>query len=258
MSFSFTFQGTFQDEAKVSLLWEAGCQGIEEYKGELIAYFAKPVDVFLRGTWQEVEETNWQEAYYKNLRPIFLKHLIITPTHCVVKPSEGQKILWLDPGMAFGSGHHETTQLALEALETLDLQGKFVLDVGSGSGILAIAADQLGAKEVLGIDNDPQTIPIAKANAQQNNSKAKFELSKLDSKVVDNSVDVLVANLFAELHVELVSEYKRALKDDGVLIVTGILAELAPIVYEALGKHFKALKVRTDKEWKLIQVIVGP
>ncbi len=253
MCLAFIVKGTFQNEIEVSLLWEAGCQGIEEHQGKLIAYFAKPVNLPLKGTWQEVEETNWLEDYYKNLEPIFLKRLIIAPTHCIVRSNKEQGILWLDPGMAFGSGHHETTQLALETLEALDLQGKQVLDVGSGSGILAIAADLLGAKGALGIDNDPQTIPIAKANAKQNSSKARFTLGKLDSRVIDNSVDVLVANLFAELHVELASEYQRVLKDNGVLIATGILTELAPMVHKAIAKHLKALEIKTANEWKLIQ-----
>ncbi len=251
MGFAFTLKGTFQNELDVSLLWEAGCQGIEESQGKLIAYFAKPVNLSLKGSWQEVEETNWLEAYYKNLKPIFLKRLIITPTHCVVRSNKGEKILWLDPGMAFGTGHHETTKLALEALEVLDLQGKHVLDVGSGSGILAIAADLLGAKKSLGIDNDAQTIPIAEANAKQNNSKAEFQFNTL-SNIASKSADVIVANLFAELHIELVNEYRRVLKDKGVIIVTGILAEKAPLVCETLKEHFENLEIRVAGEWELI------
>ena len=252
MGFAFTLKGTFQNEIDVSLLWEAGCQGIEESQGELIAYFANPVNLPLKGSWQEIEEINWLEAYYKNLKPIFLKHLIIAPTHCTVSPKKGEKVLWLDPGMAFGTGHHETTKLALETLEAIDLQDKYVLDVGSGSGILAIAADLLGAKKSLGIDNDIQTIPVAKANTKQNSSKAEFQFNTL-SNIASKSADVLVANLFAELHVELVAEYKRVLKDKGIIIVTGILAERAPLVYETFKKHFKSLEIKTAGEWKLIE-----
>ena len=133
----------------------------------------------LKGFWQEVKNINWLEAYYKNLKPIFLKRLIIAPTHCTVSSNEGRRVLWLNPGMAFGTGHHETTKLALEALEAIDLEDKCVLDVGSGSGILVIAADLLGAKNSLGIDNDIQTIPVAEVTPNKTVQKQSFNIIPL-------------------------------------------------------------------------------
>lgn len=138
---AFRLSGSAEDPVSEHL-WAAGCTGILEDGPDLVAYFDAPVDLPLEGTWEVADTKDWVAEYHRTLTPLAVGRLVVAPTHRQVTLGAGQRALWLDPGMAFGSGHHETTYLALSALEKIDLRGKRVLDVGAGSGILAIAADQ--------------------------------------------------------------------------------------------------------------------
>ena len=247
---SAAFRITQASEAELELLWQHGCQGILEEVGSVTAYFAKATELPLNGTWETVDGTDYVAQYYANLKPIHLHKLVIAPTHREVTLTAGQKPLWLDPGMAFGSGHHETTRMALEALESVELLDKTVLDVGAGSGILAIAASLLGAA-AQGVDNDPLTLDVAEANARLNHVTPSFKLGTLEANP-EALKDVLVANLFAELHVLLAPLYAEHLKVAGKLIVTGILSEKLDGVIAALKPNFDDINVVTDAEWALV------
>lgn len=252
MSAAFRLSGSFEShDAETALLWAAGCVGIEEREGALIAYFDRPTELPLDGAWQEVDEVDWLARYYAELAPVRVGRLVVSPTHCSPETGPEDRLLWLDPGMAFGTGHHVTTRLALGALEALDLAEKAVLDVGAGSGILAIAADLLGAGSALGIDIDPQTLPVAQSNRALNRSRARFAVGVLSDRA-DASADVLVANLFAELHAELAPQYRRVLRPGGVLLATGILGERLGLVLEALGAFF-ATESRLEDGWALVK-----
>ena len=252
MSVSFHMQGELENlEAETSLLWDAGCLGVAQEGDEVVAYFSEPVALPLEGTWQEVEETDYLAAYYAELEPVYLGHLIVAPTHCEIPTDEERRVLRLDPGMAFGTGHHATTHLALAALETFRLKNKRVLDVGAGSGILTIAADLLGAAEAVGIDIDPLTLPVAEENRALNHSKATFKLGTLDD-TVSEGFDIVTANLFAELHVDFASAYRRALRPGGWLLATGILDKRLEMAKGALEAHLTIRSVEYREEWALI------
>jgi len=203
------------------------------------------------GRWAPADDEDYLASYYADLKPIYLNTLVIAPTHAELTLKAGQKPLWLDPGMAFGSGHHETTHLALRALESLELRDKVVLDVGAGSGILAVAADLLGCNSVAGLDNDAATVRVAEENAKLNRSRATFEHRTLDV-VSEASADIIVANLYAELHIQLAQDYARVLKSEGHLIITGILVEKLSNVTGALRNDFDGLETQTDSEWALV------
>ena len=247
---AFRMTGTTEDPDVVRL-WDYGCTGILEEDGELVAYFSAPVVLPFDGRWETVSDTDWVADYHRTLQPVAVGRLVVTPTHRAVTLSAPQRPLWLDPGMAFGSGHHETTYLALEALEQTPLRGRRVLDVGAGSGVLAIAADLLGAADAEGVDIDPDTVPVAEANAALNLSRARFSVGTLESGV--EPADLIVANLFAELHAELSPAYVAALKPGGLLLVTGILAEREQVARSALEAHFGALETHTKGEWVLLK-----
>src|SRR5690606_17777488 len=184
-----------------------------------------------------------------SLGPIDLGALVIAPTHATAELRAGQKVLWLDPGMAFGTGHHESTRLALEELTRLEPGGRRVLDVGAGSGILAIAADLLGAVAAIGVDNDPATVPIARANARLNRSRAEFLEGTLAAAPGAGSFGLLLANLYAELHAQLAREYAQALTPDGVVIASGIMLDRAELARTALASAFAAVTERRTGEW---------
>ncbi len=237
--------------ADTARLWEYGPSGVLEDGDTVVAFFDAPLDLPLTGAWEDADTKDWIADYHRTLQPVTFTQLVVAPTHHTVTLSAGQRPLWLDPGMAFGSGHHETTHLALEALEGLELQNKRVLDVGSGSGILAIAADLLGAADAEGLDIDPDTVPVARANAALNCSRARFSVGVLEPGPAP--ADVLVANLYAELHAELASAYRAALKPGGVLLTTGILNERGAVAHDALSQAFGALETRAAGEWLLFK-----
>ena len=247
---AFRMTGTTEDP-DVARLWDYGCTGILEADGELVAYFSAPVALPFDGTWETVGATDWVAAYHRTLQPVAVGRLVVAPTHHTATLGAPQRPLWLDPGMAFGSGHHETTYLALEALEQTPLRGLRVLDVGSGSGVLAIAADLLGAADAEGLDIDPDTVPVAEANAVLNFSRAHFSVGTLGDEL--EPADIIVANLFAELHAELAPAYFTALKPGGLLFVTGILADREQVARDALNAFFGDLETRTKGEWVLFK-----
>lgn len=249
MSYVFRMKGDLEHPA-LDELWQLGAQGVRQEGDEVLVYFAAKLDLIHEGSWQEIDDQGYIEAYYASLQPVVLEHLVIAPTHSEVGLKVGQKVLWLDPGMAFGTGHHETTKMVLAGLEQLELAGKTVLDVGAGSGILAIAADLLGAARVLGVDIDPLTIPVAEENARLNRSRAQFEEGTLDSVML--KPEVIVANLFAELHIRLAEAYCQCLKPHGDLLLSGIMREKEAMVMEALSPYFVHLRIRHDGEWSFI------
>lgn len=247
---AFRTSGSAEDPA-LGLLWAAGCSGILEVDGEIVAYFDAPVELPLEGSWEVADTTDWVAEYHRTLTPLALGRLVVAPTHRQVTLAAGQRALWLDPGMAFGSGHHETTSLALSALEQTDLRGKRVLDVGAGSGILALATDLLGAADAEGVDIDPETVGVARENAALNLSRARFSVGTLTPETAP--ADVVVANLFAELHAELAEMYRRVLKPGGLLLATGILAERGGIAYDALTSAFGTVQTEQKGEWLLLR-----
>jgi ribosomal protein L11 methyltransferase len=238
------------ESTEATLLWDYGCQGVWQDGEDLVAYFENRLDLPLNGTWETTDDQHYIKRYYETLQPIYLEKLVVAPTHTEVTLKSPQKVIWLDPGMAFGTGHHETTRMALEMLEGLELTNKAFLDVGSGSGILAMAADSLGAT-AHGIDIDGSTVPVAKENAKLNGSRATFIEATLES-VADKSADVIIGNLFAELHVVLSHHYSRVLRENGTLIVTGIQAEKSTKVKEALEHFFDITAEQTINEWTLL------
>jgi ribosomal protein L11 methyltransferase len=239
------------ESPEATLLWDYGCQGVWQDGEDLVAYFENRLDLPLMGTWETTDDQYYIKQYYETLQPIYLEKIVVAPTHTRVTLTAPQKVIWLDPGMAFGTGHHETTRMALEALENLELRGKTVLDVGSGSGILAIAADFLGAT-AHGIDIDASTVPVAKENARLNGSRATFAEGTLEGSA-DQSADVIVGNLFAELHGVLSHHYSRVLRGGGSLIVTGIQAEKSEKVKETLRHFFDIGAEQTMDGWTLLR-----
>ena len=238
-------------EKDIDYLWQMGCTAIQEGKNETIAFFEKEIKLNLNGIWRDVDSRDYIAEYYAGLEPIYLKTLVIAPTHKEVLVKNRQKVLWLNPGMAFGSGHHASTKMALQSLESKNLRAKSVLDLGSGSGILAIAADLLGAKEVLGIDIDADTVPVAKKNGEMNFARAQFRHESIES-IPSNSYDFIVANIYAEVHRQLLSEYLRVLKKNSHLIITGIMLSKLKPLEKLVAKHFKTKSFILD-DWALIE-----
>lgn len=242
-----------------SALWDAGAAGVAEQGPDLVAYFEFEPTVLVPsgGTWEDVDDVDHVAAYHQALTEVQIGALVVAPTHRDVVVRAGQTVVWLDPGMAFGTGHHETTRLALEALEGLDLTGRRVLDVGAGSGLLAIAADRLGAADAWGLDVDPATIDVARANARANRSRARFVVGGFGDVPIVAKVDVVVANLYAELHAAFLEGYAAATTPGADLFLTGILGPRDELVRAAIaraGRTFDTLAWRRDGDWWLVHL----
>ena len=261
---AFRTSGDLDDDPEVAAsLWEHGCRGLIQDGGDIVGYFDREVDVPIAGSWEAVDEVDWLEAYFSGLQSIDVGPLVVAPTHADVSLRPGQKPLWLDPGMAFGTGHHETTRMILTALGAADLRGRAVLDVGAGSGILAIAADLLGAAESLGVDNDPDTIAVARANAERNRSRARFLRATLEDAPGPRRSDrggsaerwdAIVANLFAELHAQLMAGYAARLAQGGTLWLSGIVDEKLGLVLAAVPDGLSLASRTSDGPWWCLEL----
>lgn len=147
---------------------------------------------------------------------------------------EDEVIIRLEPGCAFGTGTHQTTQLCMKAIEKYLMSGAKMADIGTGSGILAICAYKFGAKEVYGCDNDPTVIDVAKENALKNNSVCTFELGTADK--VAEKFDFVCANILHNVLAEIMGDLKNIMKDGAIMALSGILDEKKPVVYDAIKK----------------------
>lgn len=253
---AFRFRGDLEADAPGAAgLWAAGCRGMRQEGDDILAWFDEERPLDIDGRWQDEDDTDWLAAYFAGLEPVRLGTLVIAPTHRRVMLEPGQRPLWLDPGMAFGTGHHETTRMALSRLERMGLAGRRVLDVGAGSGILAIAADLLGADAALGVDVDPATVPAARENARRNRSRARFVVGTLDPDDPAQRCDVLVANLFAEAHVRLADDVARVVAPGGTALLTGIVEERLQAVEAALPATLAVVGRDADGPWRLLEAL---
>lgn len=242
----FRLRGDFQSvDVYSAALFELGARGLEEKPGEVWAYFPERLELPFPGEWAELPDTDWLEAYKRDLKPVLAgPFVVLAPWH---EWSGAEKRIIIEPGMAFGTGHHETTRMALEALAQRIEPGMRVLDLGTGSGILAIGAALLGA-EAVGVDIDPAVIPRASENARINQVQATIQLGSLED--VAGPFDLVVANLYAELHAYFAGQYREKFGICGTLILTGILLEREPIVRQAIeASAFELLQRRQEGEW---------
>ena len=198
---------------------------------------------------EQIEDKDWEREWMDNFHPMqFGKRLWICPSWREV-PDQNAVNVMLDPGLAFGTGTHPTTALCLEWLDGLDLTGKTVIDFGCGSGILAIAALKLGAKNAIGIDIDPQAILASRNNAEQNGVADRLQLFLSDDKPADLKADVVVANILAGPLKELYPIISQLVKESGDLGLSGILETQAESVCDAYTQSFDLDPVAVKEEW---------
>ncbi len=184
-----------------------------------------------------VDDEDWAEAWKKYFKPFSVGRIVVKPTWEEYEPAEGELIVELDPGMAFGTGSHPTTQLCLTILQSTIKGGETVLDVGTGSGILAIAAARLGAGKVVGVDNDPVAVRIARENMDALSLGNTISISQADSPdELDMTADVVVANILAGVIIDMADALLAKMKPGGLLLTSGIIEDRAGEVDAALQK----------------------
>ena len=195
-----------------------------------------------------VKDQAWERAWMIDFRPMcFGKKLWIYPSNIPV--AADHLALILDPGLAFGTGTHPTTAMCLTYLASVDCRGKTIIDFGCGSGILALAALKLGAKEVFALDNDPQALVATRENAKRNNL-LKDNLIILDSfQIPKITADILIANILAGPLVNLAQQFASLIKPKGSIALSGILKDQAKKVKKAYEPYFEYFDMREEGDW---------
>jgi len=199
---------------------------------------------------RSLAEANWAEAWKEHFQPLRVGgRFLITPSWVDTLPEAGELRIRLDPGMAFGTGLHPTTQLCLSALARLVTPGDHVLDVGTGSGILAIAAGLLGAGRCVGVDLDPGAVETAAANAARNGVVVEAVTGGVHQAPA-GLYDVVVANLLAPIIVQLADALFERARPGGCCIASGLLAEQAFDVATALRQAgFDEPQAEASGDW---------
>ena len=287
MSDTFTLTIEVPDssaELAESLLHDAGCLGLEVRDSEtkpmpnqrapasgqalLVAYFdgresaesarEALADELPGATFsiEAVPEQDWSESWKAQIKATTAGRLWVGPPWLEADAPERAIKVVIEPGMAFGTGDHATTHFCLEALDRAlaDKHGASVLDVGTGSAVLAIAARKLGAGRVVGTDNDPVAIRVAQENAARNGAE-QLELSTSELGAVEGTFDVVLANILCNTLVDLAPAITAKLAPRGVLVLAGILANQADEVlaaYLPLGVQLRARVLRG--EWAMLEL----
>lgn len=215
-----------------------------------------------------VDDEDWANAWKQYFKPIAItNHITIKPTWEEYVSRPGEIIIELDPGMAFGTGTHATTSLCLQALEQYIQSGMDVIDIGTGSGILAVGAVKLGAKHVLALDLDPVAVVSATENVELN--KLVNEVTVVQSDLLQVlkmsvkgdrkdlgvvlPVDLVVANILADIILLFIDDVYEALKPGGIYITSGIIGQKAAEVELALeNAGFQLLQTNEDQDWVAI------
>lgn len=196
-------------------------------------------------------EEDWRNNWKKYFNPIPVgKKLLIRPSWRDDYDAGNRKVLNIDPGLAFGTGGHETTRLCLEMCEKYMKDGDTVLDVGCGSGILGIASLLLGAKEAVGVDIDDVAVRTANENAKINGVDDRFKaICGSFTEKVQGKYDIVLANIVADAIMFLSKGVKDFMKDDAIYIMSGIIDTRAEEVKKSVGQYFDIIEEHLDKGW---------
>jgi ribosomal protein L11 methyltransferase len=202
----------------------------------------------------EITDFGWAEKWKEHFKPRRIgRRITVKPSWETYSPAPGEIVLTIDPGQAFGTGTHETTQMCLRLLEDVFDAApapRRVLDIGTGTGILGIAAARLDASFTLGIDVDPKGVEVAGENARNNGVEDRFQAATTPLSCVEGRYDLILANVLAEILVDLKQEIADRLEPVGTLILSGILTEKSDWVVKEYGDvGFTLAGKKEEDQW---------
>ncbi len=248
-----------QQDILIAQLSELGYEGFEQNDTELIAYI--PEDRFTDRELAEVvgaqtykrdivAKQNWNEIWEKNFEPVIVEDFctLRADFHDITITTKHEIII--TPKMSFGTGHHATTQLVMLLMRDLEFKGRQVLDFGTGTGVLAILAEKLGAQYVLGIDNDDWSVENATENCERNNC-TQITIVKVDSEELPAiQTDIILANINRHILLQYMPQLYKNLRQNGTLIMSGLLVEDREIITESASKNgFKFAEYKELNKW---------
>ena len=224
----------------------------------LVAHVGPVTELVVR----TVDEDEWQNSWKEHFHVLRVgRRLVVKPTWREYEPRPTDVVIVLDPGMAFGTGHHPTTRACLEQLERLVAPGASVLDFGCGSGILSIAASKLGASSVVGVEADSSAVRVAKQNARENGVQHNVlvvEGTLPRPEAGPGAFDVAVANISAKVVSEASTELVRAVKPGGAVIASGIILDNKAVVERSMAAAGAALAdTIVDGDWVTLVYATG-
>ncbi|MEG6585817.1 50S ribosomal protein L11 methyltransferase [Dendrosporobacter sp. 1207_IL3150] len=209
---------------------------------------------------QEINEEDWASSWKNYFHPIKVgEKIVIKPSWEEYEQIEGDLVIELDPGMAFGTGTHNTTAMCIRCLEEVVKPESIVFDIGTGSGVLAVAAAKLGAKNVQAVDLDQVAVKVATENVAINKVSNKVTVAHGDLLTgITGQADVIIANIIADVVIKLLADIPERLKDNGVLVASGIIVERLSDVTAAIIAHDLTIdKVIEEGGWVAILVRKG-
>jgi ribosomal protein L11 methyltransferase len=199
---------------------------------------------------QKIARQNWNEEWERNFHPLFIADKVSVRASFHEKPANAKYDIVINPKMSFGTGHHETTTLMIENQLTFDHKGKRVLDMGCGTGILAIMAGELGAAEIVAVEIEDWTVENARENAELNNySSIEVRLGGAETIEGDQPYDIILANINRNVLLEDMPAYVAVLKPEGILLLSGFYTEDLSAIQERateLGLHYVSHRVKNN------------
>ena len=207
-----------------------------------------------------IQEADWAEEWRSSFSPQKIgDSIVVAPTWIEIVPKPSEVLIRLDPGMAFGTGQHPTTRLSILLLEKTIKGNEILADIGTGSGILSVAAAKLGASSIDAVDLDETTLPVASNNFRLNDVESVIHLQAgngLD--VCSGKYDVIIANILTKVLLPMIPKFLRFLNARGVVILSGIMKQETAQVVKALKLHqLSPIDIEQDEEWVAISAKLG-
>lgn len=261
------FDAVTEDQSAMilALLSEEGFEGFEEEAGSLKAYL--PADAWTEEKKQLVQsiiafpytqsligETNWNALWESNFSPVTVRDFVTVRADFHPPAAGVCHEIVIMPKMSFGTGHHATTFMMLEAMAAIPFAGKNVLDFGTGTGVLAILAEKLGGSSITAVDNDPWSIENAAENARKNQC-SRIRLSLADEIPAGSMFDIILANINRNVLLEHMERFKTQLLPGGTILLSGLLTADEEIMLQSIARTGLQVTGRTERaNWLLLKV----
>lgn len=256
-----------QIEIISALLMNIGFEGLEETENSLQAYIATSVyngealkelaqQMAFSYTEQDLAAQNWNASWESNFEPVQVADFVAIRAHFHAPIKSVQHELIITPKMSFGTGHHATTYMMIDAMQQINFTHKKVFDFGTGTGVLAILAEKLGATHILAIDNDDWSIENSRENIVGNHCQ-HIQLKKMEHPNVQECFDVILANINKNVLLEYIPILRKQLSPNGILLMSGLLAEDETAIHQlAVAQGLQLTQAFSRAQWIALQYTV--